>query len=241
MDQRDFKDERDFKRMSRRELLKLSPILLAGVAFIPPVRDRLLADALRLTDWADSRIFRKNHLAPTYADSQVAPPSKFFLNSFDVDDPEVDLNTWRLDVSGLVKKPGQYTLADIQSLPRQSQNVRHVCVEGWDVIANFAGTRISDFLDHVGADKTARFLYFECADDYYESLDMETALHAQSLLTYEMYGQPITREHGAPIRLNLPTKIGYKSAKYLTSILVTNVLQRRGYWEDQGYDWNYSL
>ena len=56
-----------------------------------------------------------------------------------------------------------------------------------------------------------------------------------------MYGQPITREHGAPIRLNLPTKIGYKSAKYLTSILVTNVLQRRGYWEDQGYDWNYSL
>ena len=153
----------------------------------------------------------------------------------------MDFNTWRLEVSGLVKKPGQYTLADIQRLPRQSQNVRHVCVEGWDVIANFAGTRISDFLDHVGADKTARFLYFECADDYYESLDMETALHAQSLLSYEMYGQPITREHGAPIRLNLPTKIGYKSAKYLTSIHVTNVLQRRGYWEDQGYDWNYSL
>lgn len=241
MDQRDFKDERDFKRMSRRELLKLSPVLLAGVAFIPTVRDRLMADALSLTDWADSRIFRKSHLAPTYADSQVASPSKFFLNSFDVDDPEVDFNTWRLEVSGLVKKPGQYTLADIQRLPRQSQNVRHVCVEGWDVIANFAGTRISDFLDHVGADKTARFLYFECADDYYESLDMETALHAQSLLSYEMYGQPITREHGAPIRLNLPTKIGYKSAKYLTSIHVTNVLQRRGYWEDQGYDWNYSL
>jgi DMSO/TMAO reductase YedYZ molybdopterin-dependent catalytic subunit len=234
-------DEHDFKRMSRRELLKLSPILLAGVALIPPVRDRLMADALSLTDWADSRIFRKNHLAPTYADSQVAPPSKFFLNSFDVDDPEVDFNTWRLEVSGLVKKAGQYTLADIQRLPRQSQNVRHVCVEGWDVIANFAGTRISDFLDHVGADKTARFLYFECADSYYESLDMETALHPQSLLTYEMYGQPITREHGAPIRLNLPTKIGYKSAKYVTSIQVTNVLQRRGYWEDQGYDWNYSL
>jgi len=234
-------DERDFKRMSRRELLKLSPILLAGVAFIPPVRDRLMSDALSLTDWADAKIFRKNHLAPTYSDSQVAPPSKFFLNSFDVDDPEVDFNTWRLEVSGLVKKPGQYMLADIQSMPKQSQNVRHVCVEGWDVIANFAGTRISDFLDHVGADRTARFLYFECADEYYESLDMETALHSQSLLAYEMYGQPITREHGAPIRLNLPTKIGYKSAKYLTSLQVTNVLQRKGYWEDQGYDWNYSL
>jgi len=234
-------DERDFKRMSRRELLKLSPILLAGVAFVPSVRDGLMKDALSFTDWADSKLFRKNHLAPTYADSQVAPPSSFFLNSFDVDDPEVDFNTWRLEVSGLVQKPGQYTLADIQSMPKQSQNVRHVCVEGWDVIANFAGTRISDFLDHVGADKSARFLYFECADDYYESLDMETALHPQSLLSYEMYGQPITREHGAPIRLNLPTKIGYKSAKYLTRLQVTNVLQRRGYWEDQGYDWNYSL
>src|ERR1700754_3451532 len=107
-------DERDFKRMSRRELLKLSPILLAGVAFIPSVRDRLMADALNLTDWADSRIFRKHHLAATYPDSQVAPPSRFFLNSFDVDDPEVDFNTWRLEVSGLVKKTGQYTLSDIQ-------------------------------------------------------------------------------------------------------------------------------
>jgi DMSO/TMAO reductase YedYZ molybdopterin-dependent catalytic subunit len=234
-------DERDFKRMSRRELLKLSPILVGGVAFIPAVRDSLMKEALSFTDWADARIFRGSHLAPTYADSQVADPSKFFLNSFDVDDPEVDFNTWRLEVSGLVKQPGQYTMADIKSMPKQSQNVRHVCVEGWDVIANFAGTRISDFLDHVGADKTARFLYIECADEYYESLDMETALHPQSLLTYEMYGQPITREHGAPIRLNLPTKIGYKSAKYVTSIQLTNVLKRKGYWEDQGYDWNYSL
>ena len=82
---------------------------------------------------------------------------------------------------------------------------------------------------------SARFIYFDCADGYYESLDMESALHPQSLLCYEMYDRPLTREHGAPLRLSLPTKIGYKSAKYLTSFRVTNVLAKAGYWEDQGY------
>ena len=105
-----------------------------------------------------------------------------------------------------------------------------VCVEGWDVIGSFGGARISSLLAAAGADTRARFLAFSCADDYYESLDMATALHPQSLLCYEMYGVPLERGHGAPLRLILPTKIGYKSAKYLTSLTVTSVLDRRGYW-----------
>ena len=76
----------------------------------------------------------------------------------------------------------------------------------------------------IGADTTARFVTVECADDYYESLDMATALHPQTLLCYEMYDQPLTREHGAPLRLQIPTKVGYKQAKYLTDLKVTNVL-----------------
>jgi len=93
----------------------------------------------------------------------------------------------------------------------------------------------------IGTDTTARFLTVECADDYYESLDMATALHPQTLLCYEMYGQPLTREHGAPLRLSIPTKVGYKQAKYLTDLTVTNVLARVGYWEDQGYSEFYGL
>jgi DMSO/TMAO reductase YedYZ molybdopterin-dependent catalytic subunit len=81
----------------------------------------------------------------------------------------------------------------------------------------------------------------ECADEYYESLDMATALHPQTLLCYEMYGKPLTREHGAPLRLTIPTKVGYKQAKYLTSMKVTNVLEKVGYWEDQGYSNFYGL
>jgi DMSO/TMAO reductase YedYZ molybdopterin-dependent catalytic subunit len=87
------------------------------------------------------------------------------------------------------------------------QNTRHICIEGWDVIGNFAGTRVDDFLTHVGADASARFLEVECADDYYESIDMASARHPQSLLCYEMYGQPLSREHGAPLRLVMPTKL----------------------------------
>ena len=66
-------------------------------------------------------------------------------------------------------------------------------------------------------------------------------LHPQSLLCYEMYEQPLTREHGAPLRLRLPTKVGYKSAKYLTSLRVTDVVPKAGYWEDQGYPAYYGL
>ena len=74
-------------------------------------------------------------------------------------------------------------------------------------IGRFGGARLSDFLSMVGADRGARFLTMTCADDYYESLDMETALHPQSLLCYEMYDRPLDRGHGAPLRLNLPTKL----------------------------------
>jgi DMSO/TMAO reductase YedYZ molybdopterin-dependent catalytic subunit len=119
------------------------------------------------------------------------------------------------------------------------QNTRHICIEGWDVIGSFAGTRVDDFLTQVGADPSARFLEVECADDYYESIDMASARHPQSLLCYEMYGQPLSREHGAPLRLVMPTKLGYKQAKYIVAMRVTRVLSaRRGYWEDQGYSWH---
>jgi DMSO/TMAO reductase YedYZ molybdopterin-dependent catalytic subunit len=94
----------------------------------------------------------------------------------------------------------------------------------------------------IGADTSARYITLACADDYYESLDMATALHPQTLLCYEMYDRPLTREHGAPLRLSVPTKIGYKQAKYLTALTVTNVLDGKvGYWEDQGYSSFYGL
>lgn len=234
-------DGRKFKSVTRRELLKFTPVIALGAFAIPKLRMPLLKAGLGFSDWASARLFRSGHLASTFADSDVTPFDKFPINDYDVDDPQVDFDRWTLKVSGAVQKPGDYTIAQMQSLPKFTQNTRHVCVEGWDVIGNFGGVRLADFLTAIGADPTAKFVTVACADDYYESIDMATARHPQSLLCYEMYGRPLTREHGAPLRLSIPTKIGYKQAKYLTDLKVTHVLDKIGYWEDQGYSEFYGL
>jgi DMSO/TMAO reductase YedYZ molybdopterin-dependent catalytic subunit len=231
-------NERLARRFARRDLLKLSPLLLAGALAIPSFRSKFIERGLGIGDWISSAIFRREHLAPTYTEAELTPLDRFPLNSYDVDDPGVDFDDWALTVEGDVSRPGKYSLAQIKALPLQRQNTMHICVEGWDVIGRFGGARVSDFLRLAGANTQARFLYVECADDYYESLDMPSALQPQSLLCYEMYDQPLTREHGAPLRFSLPTKIGYKSAKYLTLLRVTDVIPMKGYWEDQGYSEN---
>ncbi|HET6177395.1 MAG TPA: molybdopterin-dependent oxidoreductase [Candidatus Sulfotelmatobacter sp.] len=233
--------ERKFGQVSRRELLKLAPVLALGAFAIPSFQESLLKKGLGFSDWASARLFRRGHLAPTFADAELTPFGKFPINGYDVDDPGVIFENWTLTVGGAVQKPGDYNLAQIQALPRTRQNTRHVCVEGWDVIGRFGGARLSDFLTTIGADTSARFIAVTCADDYYETLDMATALHPQTLLCYEMYDQPLTRPHGAPLRLNVPTKVGYKQAKYLTDLKVTNVVEKVGYWEDQGYSKFYGL
>jgi DMSO/TMAO reductase YedYZ molybdopterin-dependent catalytic subunit len=232
-------EDRELKRISRRQVLTLAPVAALGAFAFPKVSDRLVTEGVRFSDWASGVLFRREHLAQTFANSDVAPFEKFPYNGYDVLDPEVDLENWTLTVEGDVQHPGEYKLSQIQALPKINQNTRHVCVEGWDVIGAFGGTRISDFLTLVGANKNARFLEVECADDYYESLDMATVLHPQSLLCYEMYGRPLDRKHGAPLRLQMPTKLGYKQAKYLDAFRVTSVLKpgKTGYWEDQGYSW----
>src|SRR5689334_11622236 len=230
---------KDRSRITRRELLKLAPVIALGAFAIPKWQESLVLKGQEFSDWASSKLFGRHRLAQTFADNDVAPLSRFPYNYYDVLDPEVDLANWTLTVEGLVQRPGEYKLQQIQALPKIVQNTRHVCVEGWDVIGNFGGTRAADFLRAVGANLTARYVEVECADDYYESIDMATMLHPQTLFCYEMYGKPLERGHGAPLRLQMPTKLGYKQAKYLNTIRVTNLLTggKQGYWEDQGYSW----
>ena len=234
-------NKNQFRSIGRRELLKLTPIVALGAFAIPKLQVPLLKAGLGFSDWASARLFRAGHLAPTFSSSELTPYDRFPLNTYDVNDPGIDLEKWVLTVAGAVQKPGDYILSKIQALPKVTQNTRHVCVEGWDVIGRFGGVRLSDFLEMVGADPGARSVSVECADDYYESLDWATAMHPQTLLCYEMYDQPLTREHGAPLRLIIPTKVGYKQAKYLMRLTVSRVLERAGYWEDQGYSEFYGL
>ena len=223
---------------TRRELLKLTPLVVLGAFAVPSLRDPLLRTGVALSDAASGALFRRSHAAPTFDDGDVVPFDRFPYNGYDVLEPQIDFTRWTLQVGGAVARPGRYTLDQIRSLPKTIQNTRHICVEGWDAIGRFGGARLTDFLDLVGADPQARFIVVSCADDYYESLDMPTARHGQSLLCYEMYDRPLDRGHGAPLRLQLPTKLGYKQAKYLMTLDVTNVLPARSsYWGDQGYSW----
>jgi len=236
--QKTAKPARELKRMTRRELLKLTPVLVVGALTLPAFNEELVKTGLGWTDRAAQSFFSPGRLAQTFNESELTPIEQFPINSYSDYTPENDLESWTLIVEGMVQRPGRYTLDRIKALPKQSQNVKHICIEGWDVIGNFAGARLSDFLQMVGADPSARFVEVACLDDYYSSYDIESCLHPQTLLCWEMYGQPLTAAHGAPLRLHLPTKLGYKSAKHIYSIKVSNVLgKEKGFWEDQGYSW----
>lgn len=226
------------RRITRRELLKLSPLLGLSAFAVPSWRDGLLEAGVSWSDTASSLVFRGEHAARSHPDADVVPFDQFPYNWYDVLEPAIDLDAWALNVGGAVARPGAYSLDQIRTLPKVVQNTRHVCVEGWDVVGRFGGARLGDFLSLVGADPSARFLTVTCADNYYESLDIETAHHPQSLLCYEMYDRPLTAGHGAPLRLSLPTKVGYKHAKYLMTLELVHVLPAsRSYWGDQGYSW----
>ena len=97
---------RGFGRLSRRELLKLTPALALGAFAIPKLEERLLSGGLGFSDWASARLFRQGHLAPTFGAADLTPFAQFPINDYDVDDPGVDFEKWRLTVSGAVEKPG---------------------------------------------------------------------------------------------------------------------------------------
>jgi DMSO/TMAO reductase YedYZ molybdopterin-dependent catalytic subunit len=111
----------------------MAPLACAGILLHANSRERMLDAGLRMTDAASALAFRPSVLAPTFPEEDVTPFHYFPINSYLVDDPGVDLDAWRLDVSGLVRHPDAYTLASIRDFPKVMQNTRHICIEGWDV------------------------------------------------------------------------------------------------------------
>jgi len=121
-------------------------------------------------------------------------------------------------------------------LPEQELIIRHICVEGWDYIGQWSGPNLRAFLTRVGADLTAKYVYFICNDDFTESIDMASALHPQSILATKYAGVPITDPFGYPLRLRTAVKLGYKNAKWIKTIEVTNTF-RPTFWSKQGENW----
>jgi len=198
--------------------------------------ETFLSRVSRFNDTVQGWLFDPNKLAPTYTEAEITRPFPF--NAFyDVDEaPVVNGADFRLQVGGLVRDNRRWTLPELYALPQAEQITRHICVEGWSAIGRWGGTPFSEFLKRVGADTTAKYVGFRCADDYYESIDMATALHPQTLLAFTYDGQQLPPKYGYPMKLRMPTKLGYKNPKHIMEIFVTNTYPG-GYWVDQGYNW----
>ena len=155
---------------------------------------------------------------------------------------------YTLIVDGAVANPQKFSLDRLAKMQRVAQITRHDCVEGWSAVGKWAGVRLRDVLAVVRPLPTARFAIFHCMDrddqgtPYYESLDMHEAMHPQALLATSLNDAPLTADHGAPVRLKVPTQLGYKSAKWVARIEFAATFAslyggKGGYWEDQGYEW----
>ena len=133
------------------------------------------------------------------------------------------------------------TMDDLRQLPRVDFATEFKCVEGWSQITRWAGVRLRDFLDAFPPapvnGRAPRYVYMETPDgDYYCGFDLEAARHTQSTLVTEMNGQPLLPEHGAPLRLHMPIKYGYKQIKRIGLIAYTDQ-KPDDYWTKLGYDW----
>ncbi|MBV8885540.1 MAG: molybdopterin-dependent oxidoreductase [Chroococcidiopsidaceae cyanobacterium CP_BM_RX_35] len=224
----------------RRRFLQLSG--LASVGFLldgcgsPLFEDFVYKASNPLNQSVEALLLNPQKLVPEFPASAIEPDA-LLINTFGVT-PKINHTTFRLTVNGEVNRPLSLSMADIQKSPLTSMTIRHVCVEGWAAIVQWAGVRLRDIIAFAQPKANVRYVYFQSADSYYESWDIASALHPQTLLAYQKNGHPLSIDNGAPLRLASPIKLGYKQSKWITKItLAEHLLPAKGYWEDQGYEW----
>ncbi len=198
--------------------------------------EKVLRKVSEFNDGVQAAIFSPDKLAPTYPESAITRPFPFNAYYSLAEAPEVDPATYQLEIAGLVDNKKAWTLAELNALPQVSQITRHVCVEGWSAIGSWQGVRFSEFLKRIGADMRAKYVWFKCAEGYTNTIDMPTLLHPQTQLTLRYDNATLPRAYGFPIKIRMPTKLGFKQPKYVVAMEVTNT-DKGGYWEDQGYNW----
>jgi DMSO/TMAO reductase YedYZ molybdopterin-dependent catalytic subunit len=164
---------------------------------------------------------------------------------------------WRLRIDGMVANPMSLSVAELKRLPARTQITRHDCVEGWSAIGMWTGVPLRVLLKTAGMAVHAKYVVFHCADNlegepakggeqspgqYYESIGLADAFHPQTLIAWSLNGKPLDVAHGAPLRLRVERQLGYKHAKYVNRIEITDSFAKiaggqGGYWEDRGYEW----
>jgi DMSO/TMAO reductase YedYZ molybdopterin-dependent catalytic subunit len=226
--------------LQRRQFLQLSGLssisLLMGGCALSVVEGVVGKTFEPLNQSVEALLLNPQKPVPEFPKSAIEPDA-LIINTFDFT-PQIDPVAFRLTVDGEVNNPMSFSMAEIQRMPLTSMTIRHVCVEGWAAIVQWGGIRLQDLVSLVQPKANVRYVYFKSADGYYESWDIASALHPQTLMAYQKNSQPLSIDNGAPLRLASPIKLGYKQSKWVTRItLVSELLPARGYWEDQGYEW----
>ena len=230
------------RRLFLRRGLSLGALsLLAGCDLTDKITfddrvQKMLTAMSRWNDGAQSWLFDPKRLAPEFPAAMITNPFPFNAYYGEDEVRVVDSTDYKLEVGGMVKEKKVWRLPELYALPQVSQITRHICVEGWSAIGQWSGARFSDFLQRVGADTSAKYIGFKCADDYYTSIDMATALHPQTLMAFRYGDQILPPKYGFPWKLRVPTKLGFKNPKHVMALFVTNE-DPGGYWEDKGYNW----
>ncbi len=206
------------------------------------------AQRLLLSGQPLAREFKASEISPVFKANGTLNPMTDAYTALAAD----NFATWRLAMDGLVTTPMSFSLAELKAMPSRTQITRHDCVEGWSAIGGWTGVPLSHLLRSAGLRPEARFIVIHCADNlahsadnsglYYESIDLFDAFHPQTILAYAMNGAPLPIAHGAPLRLRVERQLGYKQAKYVMRIEVTDRLDnimggKGGFWEDRGYEW----
>jgi DMSO/TMAO reductase YedYZ molybdopterin-dependent catalytic subunit len=236
---------RRMSALSRRGFLVGGAAALIGVLGWRWMPDDAKYNLLRRTFEFNERVsqlfYRPARLAPEFAQSQITKPNR--VNGDLGMTGEFDAASWRLTVGGLANRRDDLilTLDDIKQLPRTEMTTEFKCIEGWSTIVNWAGVRFSDLVAEVmpgiALQTLPAYVSMTTPDrNYFVGWDIESIMHPQTLLAYEMNGEPLTPEHGAPLRLASPTKYGIKQIKRIGRIEFT-ADRPRDYWAEQGYDW----
>ncbi|MDF7647403.1 molybdopterin-dependent oxidoreductase [Pantoea sp. Acro-805] len=227
---------------SRRQFLRMG-LTLGGVAMLSgcdiddnPDVESVLNRMSRFNDRIQGWLFSGYRMAPEYTLADITRPFPFNAFYGEEDIPSIHEENYQLQITGKVRDNRSWRLPELYKLAQHEQITRHICVEGWSAVGRWGGVRFSDFLHLIGADTRAKYVSFRCADEYYTSIDMASALHPQTLLALSWDGRILPPEYGYPMKLRIPTKLGYKNPKHIVSIEITDRFTG-GYWEDQGYNW----
>jgi DMSO/TMAO reductase YedYZ molybdopterin-dependent catalytic subunit len=192
-----------------------------------------------VSQWNDrvqAWLFNGTRRAKEYPASAVAKQFRYNAYYPMKDVVHIDAGSYRLGLSGRIADKRPWTVNQLLALPRSTQRTRHVCVEGWSYVGEWSGVPLGDFLARIGADMSAKYVGFECADGYYEGIDMPTALHPQTIMAVTAGPDILPAKFGFPLKIRMPTKLGFKNPKWVTSLYVTNQ-EPAGFWTDRGYNW----